>query len=40
MTGLLGWLHIVDDEMEVERKMCGQGVARLLVLGPSDPPEG
>ena len=29
----LGRVHIVDDEMEVERKMRVQGVARLLVLG-------
>ena len=31
--GSLGRVHIVDDEMEVERKMRVQGVARLLVLG-------
>ena len=31
--GSLGRVHIVDDEMEVERKRRVQGVARLLVLG-------
>ena len=31
--GSLGRIHIVDDEMEVERKMCVQGVAGLLNLG-------
>ena len=31
--GSLGRVHIVDDEMDVERKMRVQGVARLLVLG-------
>ena len=31
--GSLGRVHIVDDEMEVERKMRVQGVVRLLVLG-------
>ena len=30
--GLLGRVHIVDDEMEVKRKMRVQGVARPLVL--------
>ena len=30
--GSLGRVHIVDDEMEVKRKMCVQGVARPLVL--------
>ena len=31
--GSLGRVHIVDDEMEVERKMRVQGVAGLLVSG-------
>ena len=31
--GSLGRVHIVDDEMEVERKMRVQGVAGLLDLG-------
>ena len=30
--GSLGRVHIVDDEMEVQRKMPVQGVARPLVL--------
>ena len=30
--GSLGRVHIVDDEMEVKRKMRVQGVARPLVL--------
>ena len=33
MKGSLGRVHIVDDEMEVERKMRVQGVAGLLDLG-------
>ena len=31
--GSLGRVHIVDDKVEVERKMRVQGVARLCVLG-------
>ena len=31
--GSLGRVHIVDDEMEVERKMRVQGVVGLLELG-------
>ena len=31
--GSLGRVHIVDDKVEVERKMRVQGVARLFVLG-------